>query len=92
MPSHELNLALPPQALLLLGFLPDPVLDFVLDILSPAHGLHFHMVKLTVSKLTFPVWLLSLASCLGTHCLPKLSPARTQASLFCVSSSFTAYV
>lgn len=40
-PSHKLYLVpFHPQALLLWGFFPDPVLDFVLDILSPAHVFH----------------------------------------------------
>lgn len=91
-PFHKLNLTLPPQASLLLGFLPDPVIDFALDILSPAHGVHPHIIKLMVSKLIFPVWLLSLASCLGTHRLPLAFTSMNPGISVCAPSSFTSYV
>lgn len=96
-PSHKLYLApLPPQARLLLGFSPGPVLDFVLGILSPAHGFLPQHGQVDVSKLTFPVQLLSLASCLGAHtAVPSSSQPEfrhLELHICFVSSAFTSCV
>lgn len=102
-PGARLGLsAAPPHKLTLAPFHPQQ--DFS-QILSLTSSLTFcpqpmfstpYMVKPMVSKPIFPVQLLSLASCLGTHCPPELSPARGQAAqiahLFCVSSPFTSCV